>query len=387
MSKRKTQEEFVKEVYDLVENEYTVLGKYTGNKIKIDIMHNKCHNIFSISPSNFLKGRRCPYCGRYFKKVLTGYNDIATTNNYLFSLLYNKNDGYLYTEMSSKKVDWICPNCGEIIKSKRIDTTNVYGLSCRKCGDGISYPEKIMYSVLEQLHIEFETQKKFQWCEYNINGSTRKGLYDFYFTLNNSKYIIETDGGWHSLDNNMTFQSKEESISIDNQKDVLAKNHNIEVIRIDCSKSELEYIKNNIINSKINSLYNLKDIDWDVCHKYALSSNVIDACLLYNNGFSVKDIAAKMHKNAFTVRCYLKKGNAINICNYDSYKALQASTKNAIISTSKPVICITTNTRFESISEANRFYNIKNVDLCCKGKRESAGKLDNGTKLEWMYAS
>lgn len=34
MSKRKTQEEFEKEVYELTNNEYTVVGKYINNKTK-----------------------------------------------------------------------------------------------------------------------------------------------------------------------------------------------------------------------------------------------------------------------------------------------------------------------------------------------------------------
>ena len=34
-------------------------------------------------------------------------------------------------------------------------------MTCRKCSDGISYPEKFLYSILEQLNIDFETQKIF----------------------------------------------------------------------------------------------------------------------------------------------------------------------------------------------------------------------------------
>ena len=43
---------------------------------------------------------------------------------------------------------------------------------------------------------------------------------------------------------------------------------------------------------------------------------------------------------------------------------------------------------FDSIAEACRYYNIKTqagVSMCCRGKRKSCGKLDDGTKLVWMF--
>ena len=47
----------------------------------------------------------------------------------------------------------------------------------------------------------------------------------------------------------------------------MAKEHNIIVIRIDCKKSEKDYIKNNIIDSCLNDLFDLSNIDWDLCNK------------------------------------------------------------------------------------------------------------------------
>ena len=53
----------------------------------------------------------------------------------------------------------------------------------------------------------------------------------------------------------------------------------------------------------------------------------------------------------------------------------------------KKVICLTTNEIFESISEANRHYNIKGVEHCCLGIQKTCGKLEDGTKLQWEYYS
>lgn len=52
-----------------------------------------------------------------------------------------------------------------------------------------------------------------------------------------------------------------------------------------------------------------------------------------------------------------------------------------------PVICITTNKYFASINAAGRFYglNKKTISNCCKGVSTYGGKLQDGTKLQWMY--
>lgn len=61
-AKKKTHEEFVKEVYDLVGDEYTIWGTYININTHIDIKHNKCGHIYSVQPANFLSGTRCPIC-------------------------------------------------------------------------------------------------------------------------------------------------------------------------------------------------------------------------------------------------------------------------------------------------------------------------------------
>lgn len=62
-AKKKTIEEYKKEVFDLVGFEYDVLGStYNGNKTKIPMLHKKCGNTWNVSPNSFLRGTRCPKC-------------------------------------------------------------------------------------------------------------------------------------------------------------------------------------------------------------------------------------------------------------------------------------------------------------------------------------
>lgn len=53
----------------------------------------------------------------------------------------------------------------------------------------------------------------------------------------------------------------------------------------------------------------------------------------------------------------------------------------------KAVICVTTGKIYESIMEAERQTGARNSHIvsCCRGKLKSAGKDENGNKLEWKY--
>jgi len=69
-NKRKTQEEFEKEVYDLVGQEYTVIGEYVTGKTDIIMRHNICNREYPVKPRNFLYNKnRCPLCNHDKRKI------------------------------------------------------------------------------------------------------------------------------------------------------------------------------------------------------------------------------------------------------------------------------------------------------------------------------
>jgi len=63
-NKPRNTEEFKKEVYDLVGNEYLVLGEYINSDEKITFKHNigSCKYTWETRPSVFKRGHRCPKC-------------------------------------------------------------------------------------------------------------------------------------------------------------------------------------------------------------------------------------------------------------------------------------------------------------------------------------
>lgn len=79
----KSHEDFDREVKSLVGDEYTFLQKYINNVTKLKVMHNKCNYVYSVNPSNFLYGRRCPRC-KSSKGEERIYNVLS--NNYNFKI-------------------------------------------------------------------------------------------------------------------------------------------------------------------------------------------------------------------------------------------------------------------------------------------------------------
>jgi hypothetical protein len=292
---------------------------------------NKCNcEDWIVEDSLLFKEIGCSICSG--KKIIKGINDVATTNPELAKLFWNKEDTYKYTEHSGKKTDFKCPDCGEKIRNKSVDKINNNGLSCPRCSDGVSYPEKFMHQVLKELNIQFTYQYRPKWCTYELNNKKKFGIYDFYFELDGQKYIIEMDGGLGhgKKDNKMNGQTKEESKQIDDIKDKLANKHNIEVIRIDCNynHNRFEYIKNKIINSKLNDIFNLNMIDWLKCNEYACNSLIKKACELWNNNINnTKEIGKILKLTQTTIIRYLKQGNLIGWCNYDPKKEFIKSSR------------------------------------------------------------
>lgn len=66
--RRKTTEEYRQQVYNLVGDEFTVLGEYINARTLIKLKHNKCGYIWSVIPNNFLNGKQCPSCAKKTRK-------------------------------------------------------------------------------------------------------------------------------------------------------------------------------------------------------------------------------------------------------------------------------------------------------------------------------
>ena len=85
------------------------------------------------------------------------------------------------------------------------------------------------------------------------------------------------------------------------------------------------------------------------------------------------------------------KGNPLHWMYYEDY--LEKIKKNEEIifhknkRTNKKVICTTTMKIFDSVTEGAKYYNTERscVGSCCNGKQKTAGRLLDGTRLQWAF--
>ena len=327
------------------------------------------------------QGIGCPYCSN--KKVLKGFNDIATTAPWMVKLLKNKNDAFKYTRCSNKKIDWIC-SCGNEILNKTPDDIYQHGLSCSNCSDKISYPERLISNILSELKVKYKTQ-------YKIDGYSYR--YDFY--LFDYNYIIEVHGNQHYDEHGFgsfyeNARTLKEEIQNDINKRNLAMLNGYNYIILDCRKSELNYIKNSVLNSELVSLFkNISDLDWDKIHINSLKSRLVYICELYNDGFLIDEICLMNGITHNSCIASLRRGTVYGLCDYSGIEKLNKTLDKIHKNTKKPVYCITTGEFFDSITSASKKYGFSPSLLSAhlSGKKRRAG-VNPITKqnLIWEFA-
>lgn len=309
-------------------------------------------------------------------KLRQGENDVFTTHNHLVKYFKEKEMSKNITYASHKKIQVVCPECGHEKYIRMADLSNNNNISC-VCSDGKSYPCKFMISTLNQLGVKFDIEKRFNWCKYDIDGILRQGIYDFYFILDNNKYVIEVDGIQHKRGFNNPSDAKRQKL-IDEIKDKLAKDNGITMIRIDCCYSNAEYISENIKKSKLSDLFDINMVNWDRCHEFSIKSLVKTVCDYWNDGFtSTVEIGEVVGLHFATVRKYLLQGAKANLCDCSMNKLKEHRYKKA----NRKVICIDTLKVYSSIKEASLEYGLdqRRITECASGRKKTAGKV------KWMY--
>ena len=133
MTKKKTHEGYIKEVYDFCGDEYCVLGRYTGNTNKILIRHNICNHEWSPTPNNFPKRTRCPECFGSEKKTTEQfkqevYNLVGNEYEILGEYINNHTNIQIRHVLCKKEYDVKpnkflngrrCPDCMKISSTKK----------------------------------------------------------------------------------------------------------------------------------------------------------------------------------------------------------------------------------------------------------------------------
>lgn len=129
-NQRKTNDYFLKEVFNLVGNEYTFIDKYVNNTTKLNVVHNTCNHKYAVTPRDFLRGSRCPNCKN--KRISEGVR--LTHDEYMRRLKNVAGDEYTVLneyKNARTKIKIRHNRCGseyEIYPSKLLS-----GNKCRQC--------------------------------------------------------------------------------------------------------------------------------------------------------------------------------------------------------------------------------------------------------------
>lgn len=285
-----------------------ILSHYITSKDKVGCRCKICNYEWNATPSDLLSRTKCPLCAN--RVVKKGYNDIATTHPDIISYFNNSDDAYKFTAGSQRKVEVKCPDCGAI-KKMAINQLVKQGFSCDICSDKLSYPNKFLRNFVSQLPVQNIHY------EYSPNWVGRY-RYDGYFEYKGNSYIIEMDGGLGH--GRRVFKSNKKDVDgakRDKIKDMLAEQHGIILIRINCEKSDCTYISKNILNSQLSDIFDLSNIDWELCDKNSQKNIIKEVCDYYQiTPLSTYELADLFNLNIATIRRYLKKGTLFNWCNY-----------------------------------------------------------------------
>lgn len=151
----KTNETFIQEVYDLVRDEYRVIGCYKTAFTKIDMLHVECGRIWNVVPNSFLNGRRCGLCFGSHKRTQSQFVQDAYM---LVGSDYKVIGGYVN---SSTKLDMLHIGCGTTW-----GITPSSFLTGRRCPSCFGTPKKTHAQFVKQAYDK-------QGDEYTVMGRYR----------------------------------------------------------------------------------------------------------------------------------------------------------------------------------------------------------------------
>ena len=359
-----TKEQFIENVKNKnpKANDLEIIGEFCGvnNPIKC-----RCKiDGYEWSPIAYSVYRQsCPVCAN--RIIIKGINDIWTTHPHIAKLLTYPEKGFQIVAGTHQKESFTCPSCGKSHIQIVNNVTKRNHMSCPSCDDNISVPNKIMYHLLSQLNKDFETEKTFDW---GINKDGNKVKYDFF--IGSENLIIEMHGLQHYLrpfhENGRTLEEEQEN---DQLKQELALSNGIKnYITIDARDSDYEFIKSNILSSKLSTIFNLSEIDWENVFFNSSKSFVFEMAKFWNMGMSVVDICRETHFARDVIRDYLVKATTANLCNYSPEESVQRK----IDKDSKKVVCIEDKLIYASIEETSRVIGVSasSIRNCCDLSKE-----------------
>ncbi|AJI08873.1 MULTISPECIES: PDDEXK family nuclease [Bacillus cereus group] len=153
---QKSTKEFKEEVYDLVGDEYEVIGEYVNSQEKIMMRHNVCGCEYPVLPSMFLHRSRCPNCFGNEKKTTEQFKqEVYDLVGDEYSVIEEYSGASNYIRMKHN----VCRHEYSIVA-----VSFLRGTRCAQCKE--SKGERLINQILADKGIKFQRQYKFDKCRH-----------------------------------------------------------------------------------------------------------------------------------------------------------------------------------------------------------------------------
>lgn len=223
--RRKTNDEFTKEVYNLVGDRYVFLEKYKTTHDKLKVEHLECKTVYNASPANFLSGHRCRKCS--MKRVHDSQR--RSTQEVINELWKNQLTLIGFPNGYQNCFSKITVECEDgHISTKSIHSAIHFG-GCPKCKS--SKGESKIRGILTVNKVRFKEQYRFNDCRFKYPLPFDFAVFDDDGGL---RHLIEYDGEQHYIPYRTEdgLEKLKETQRNDIIKSDYCANNNINLIRI-----------------------------------------------------------------------------------------------------------------------------------------------------------
>lgn len=172
---KKNTEIFKKEISEIVGDEYTLIGEYFSSNKKTMMVHNICNKVWAVTPNNFLSGTRCSNC---FGKHKKNTKQISIEVSQLTKNEYEVIGEYINSQTKIQFKHKVCNNNFDMVPS-----IFLWGTRCPHCfGTPKKSTEIFRQEVLDLVGAEYSVNGEYTSNREKISAIHNKCSHEYKVT-------------------------------------------------------------------------------------------------------------------------------------------------------------------------------------------------------------